>query len=190
MRDLVRQIVEEYKAPRLEGQDEGYVLFHGQEPDTRLPVWIKILPRLIGQDPQIATRFRALAQAIRQLNHPNIAAIRQVGEKAGLPYIVTCAIEKAQPLAAKLDQPWAVDVAAGVVMQVGQALEHAYNKGIAHGSLSPQNIVIQDDGRVKVTDFGLSELLDLVGTRLSQAASPYLAPERTAGEKPSALADV
>jgi serine/threonine protein kinase len=190
MRDLVRQIVDEYKSLKLEGQDEGYVLFVGQEPDTRLSVRIQILPRLLGEDPQIATRFRGLAQAIRQLNHPNIASIREVGEKAGLPYIVTRTIEKAQPLAAKLDQPWAVDAAADLVMQTGQAMEHAYNKGVVHGSLSPEKVVVQDSGHVKVTDFGLSELLDLVGVQAKQTASPYLAPERAAGEQATAPADV
>lgn len=190
MRDLVRQIVDEYKSLELEGQEEGYVLFVGQEPDTRLSVRIQILPRLLGDDPQIATRFRGLAQAIRQLNHPNIATIREVGEKAGLPYVVTRTVEKAQPLAAKLDQPWAVDAAADLVMQTGQAMEHAYKKGVVHGSLSPENVVVQDSGQVKVTDFGLSELLDLVGVQARQAVSPYLAPERTAGERASAPADV
>jgi hypothetical protein len=190
MRDLVRQIVDGYKSLELEGQDEGYVLFRGQEPDNRLPVWIKILPRLLGEDPQIATRFRGLAQAIRQLNHPNIATVREVGEKAGLPYVVTRAIEKAHPLAAKLEQPWAVDAAADLAMQVGQAMEHAYSKGVIHGSLSPEKVMVEEDGRVRVTDFGLSELLDLVGVQAKQTASPYLAPERAAGEKASAPADV
>ncbi len=190
MRDLIRQIVEGYKSVKLEGQDEGFILFYGQEPDTRLPVQVKIPPRLLGDDPQIAARFRGLAQAIRQLNHPNIASVQQVGEKAGLPYIVTRAIEKAQPLAARLDQPWAIDSAADVVMQVGHALEHAYNKGVLHGSLSPEKIVIQDDGRIRVTDFGMADLMDLVGAHVRKAVSPYLAPEQAAGEKPSAPADV
>lgn len=190
MRDLIRQVVSGYKSLKLEGQDEGYVVFSGQEPDTRQAVAIKVLPRLLGRDPQIAKRFAALARTIRQLNHPNIAAIRKVGEESGLPYIITRVIEKAQPLAARLDQPWAVDTAADVVMQVGQALEHAYNKGIVHGALTPDNIVVQDDGRVFVTDFGLSELLDLLGVQVQEAASPFLAPERMTGQKADARADV
>jgi hypothetical protein len=190
VRDLIRQIVEGYKALKLEGQNEGYVLFSGQDADTRQPVEIKILPRLLSQDPQIAARFRRVSQAIRQLNHPNIAPTRDVGEKAGLPYVVTRAIERAQPLADKLDQPWAVDAAADLVMQVGQALEYAYKKGIVHGSLGPQNIVIQDNGKVTVTDFGLAELLDLVGAQVRQTASPFMAPERLAGKPVDARADV
>ena len=190
MRNLIQQIVQGYKSAKLEGQEGGYLLYVGQDPDSKQAVSIKILPRFLGKDPQIAKRFQGLAQAIRQLNHPNIAAVRKIGEEAGLPYVVTRTIEKAQPLATKLDQPWAVDVAADVVMQVGQALEHAYNKGLVHGSLAPENVVVQNDGRVLVTDFGLSELRDLAGVRVKEAASPYLAPERAAGGAADAHADV
>lgn len=190
MRDLIRQVLHGYKSLNLEGQKEGYVQFSGQEPDTQQPVSIKILPRLLGQDAQIAARFEDLSRAIRQLNHPNITSVRKVGSEAGLPYIVTRALEKGHSLAEKLDQPWAVDVAADTVMQVGQALEHAFRKGVVHGDLTPDNIVLQDDGRIVVTDFGLGELMDLVGGAALQAASPYLAPERRAGTPADARADV
>ncbi len=190
MRDLIRQIVESYRSPKLEGQDEGVILFRGQEPDTQRDVWIRIPPRLLGEDPQIAARFRRLAQAIRQLNHPNITPVQTVGEKGGLPFIVTRVVEKAQSLADKLDQPWAVDSAADVVMQVGQALEHAYRKGMSHGSLSPQSILVQEDGRALVADMGVRDLLDLLGVQVKQAVTPYLAPERVTGKPVGAPADV
>jgi serine/threonine protein kinase len=190
MRDLIRQIVSGYKSLKLEGQDEGYVVFSGKDPDTRQAVSIKILPRLLGQDPQIARHFRGVAQTIRQLNHPNIASIRRVGEEAGLPYLITRTIEKGHSLAVKLDQPWAVDTAADVVMQVGQALEHAYNKGVVHGSLTPENVVVQDNGNVLVTDFGLGELAKLVGAPVKAGASPYLAPEVMAGAEADSRSDV
>lgn len=190
MRDLIRQVLQGYKSLKLEKQDGGYVLFTGQEPDTRQAVSIKILPRLLGADPQIAARFEGLARTIRQLNHPNIASIRKVGEEAGLPYVVTRALEKGHPLAMELDQPWAVDTAADIVMQVGQALDHAYRKGVVHGTLTPENIVLQDDGRVLVDDFGLGELMELVGAQAKQAGSPYVAPERVAGQAADARADV
>jgi serine/threonine protein kinase len=190
MRDMIRQIVSAYQSIRLEGQSDGYVLFVGKEPDSKQPVTIKVLPRILGKDPQIAARFRALSQTIRQLNHPNIAAIRDVGEKAGLPYLVTRAFERAKPLTDRLNQPWAVDEAADLTMQIGQALEYAYNKGLAHGSLSPDRVAVQPDGKVSVSDFGLAQLLDLVGVQLKQSASPYAAPERVAGQAPDPRSDV
>lgn len=190
MRDLIRQILKGYKSLKLEGQDLGYVLFSGQDPSTRQQVAIKIVPRLLGEDPKIADRFTDLARAIRQLNHPNIASIRKVGEESGLPYVVTKTLEKGHPLAADLDQPWAVDTAADVVTQVGQALEHAYRKGVVHGGLNPDTIVLQDDGRIQVTDFGMSELIELVGGETKKAATPYMAPERVAGGAADSRADV
>ncbi len=190
MRDLIRQILEGYKSLKLEGQEEGYVQFSGQEPDSRQAVSIKILPRLLGTDPKIAERFDDLARAIRQLNHPNIAPVRKAGEQAGLPYIISRALEQGHALAAKLDQPWAVDTAADVISQVGLALEHAYNKGVVHGGLTPDSIAIEDGGRVLVTDFGLDEMSELIGVGAKKAASPYLAPERMAGRAADARADV
>ncbi|NIV36570.1 MAG: protein kinase, partial [Anaerolineae bacterium] len=188
MRDLIRQILEGYKSLKLEGQEEGYVQFSGQDPDSRQPVSIKILPRLLGSDPQISERFDDLSRAVRHLNHPNIAAVRKAGEEAGLPYIITRTLEKGHSLAAKLDQPWAVDTAADVVSQVGMALEHAYNKGVVHGGLTPDNVVVQDDGRVLVTDFGLEEMMDLVGVEAKKGASPFVAPERVVGQSADARA--
>jgi serine/threonine protein kinase len=190
MRDLIRRVVDSYKSLKLVGEDQGFVFFQGQDPDTKQPVAIKILPQLLGKDPQISAGFRSLSQTIRQLNHPNIASVRKVGEESGLPYVVTRAIEKGQPLAQKLDQPWAVDAAADLVMQVGHALEHAYKKGIVHGSLSPENVAVQENGKVMVTDFGLTELQNLLGLQLKETTSPFLAPEQSAGQPADARADV
>jgi serine/threonine protein kinase len=190
MRDLMRQIVEGYRALQLEGQDQGYVVFSAQDPDSRESLSIKVLPRLLGDDPQIAHRFQALARAIRRLNHPNIVPVRKVGDESGLPYLVTRALEKVRPLTDRLDQPWAVDAAADLVMQVGAALEHAYQKGVIHGHLTPEDIALEGDGRVLVSNLGLGELLSLVGAQVEEVASPFVAPERVEGQHPQAPADV
>ncbi|MGD8903847.1 MAG: protein kinase [Anaerolineae bacterium] len=190
MRDLIRQILQGYKSLKLEAQEEGFVQFSGQEPDSSQSVSIKILPKLIGSDPQIAKRFNDLSRSIRYLNHPNIATVRKAGDEAGLPYIITRALEQGHSLAAKLDQPWAVDAAADIVSQVGLALEHAYNKGVVHGGLTPESISIQDNGRVLVADFGLDEMMQLVGAGAQKGASPYVAPERVLGRPADARADV
>lgn len=190
MRNIIRKVVEGYKSLKIEVQEDGYIQFSGLDPNSRQVVSIKVLPGQVLQDPQIAARFRALSQAIRQLNHPNIAAVHKIGQESGLPYLVTQGIEKAQPLAAKLDQSWAMDDTTDMVTQVAHALEHAYNKGVVHGSLSPENIMVHNNGRVTITDFGLNELQSLAGTQPRQGAQPYLAPEQVAGTLADARADV
>jgi serine/threonine protein kinase len=190
VRDLVRQIVEGYKSVKLVGQDEGYVVFTGLDPDTQQAVSIKVLPRLLGREPQAARKFEAFSRALRQLNHPNIVAVRQVGARAGMPYIVTAAAEKGGRLASALDREWAIEDAADLVMQAGRGLEHAYNKGVVHGDLTPESIVLEDKGRVMVTDFGLRELMEMVGARAQDEDSPYIAPERAAGKPASPRSDV
>jgi hypothetical protein len=190
VRKLVRQIIGGYKSLKLEAEEEGLVLYIGQDPGTRQAVSIKILPEALGADPQVAARFQSLARSIRQLNHPNILSVRKVGEESGLPYLVTLALEKGHSLAARLDQHWAVDAAADVVAQVGQALEHAYNKGVVHGSLTPEKVTVQEDGRVIVSDMGVAEIQNLLGTELRDAASPYLPPERASGVSIEPEADV
>ena len=190
MRDLVRQIVEGYRSVKLQGQEEGYVVFSGQEPDTNQAVSIKVLPRLLAREPEAARRFEALSRALRQLNHPNIVSVRQVGARAGMPFVVTRAVDKGQNLATTLDRPWSVDAAADLVMQAGKALEHAFNKGVVHGTLTPKSIVVEDKGRVLVGDFGLSELMEMVGARVQGESSPFVAPERAAGKAATPRTDV
>lgn len=190
MRDLINQIAQSYRSAKVEAQDAVSLLVRAQEPETKRTVWIQIMRGVLGNDPKIAMRFRTLAAAIRQLNHPNISAIREVGEKGGLPYVVVRALEKAQPLAARLDQPWAVDAAADVVMQTGSALEHAYKKGVLHGNLSPNSLWLEEDGQVQVVGLGVRQILELLQMKLQQADSPYVAPERRGGGPADPRADV
>jgi hypothetical protein len=190
MRDLINQIAQSYRSARVAAQDPALIEVSAQEADSKKPVVIQILRSLLPQDPQIAARFRALAQGIRQLNHPNIAAIRDVGEKGGLPYVVVRALEKAQPLATRLGQPWAVDAAADVAMQAGEALEHAYKKGVLHGNLTPDSLWVEENGHVQVTGLGIRQILDLLQVKAQQAKPGYAAPERLAGKLADARTDI
>jgi serine/threonine protein kinase len=190
MRELVRRVISEFKSVQLQGQNEGYVLFSGREPDTREKVSIKILPRVLESDPGAERAFESTARAIRQLNHPNLVPVRKVGHESGLPYLVTRAIESGQLLTDRLQKGWTVDEAADAVIQIGHALEHAHNKGLVHGALTPEDVIVQPDGRVLVADVGMADLRRLVGATVKQAASPFVAPEVQQGVRGDARADV
>jgi hypothetical protein len=189
-RTLIRQIVSGYENVRLREQEaDGSVVIEARESQSRLPVLIRIFPMLLDSDPEIADKFRRLAQAIRQLNHPTIVR-GQLGEESGLPYAVSEALQKLHPLAQRLDQPWAVDTVADLAESVGHALEHAYRRGVVHGELNPDNILLDEEGQVHVSELGLAQLGELMGSSLRDSMSPYLAPERVAGQPANPASDV
>src|SRR5262245_38515639 len=120
--------------------------------DTKLnrDVAIKVLPDSFAEDPDRLARFTREAQVLASLNHPNIAAIYGVEERALVMELVE-GRTLAGPLSAEEAMP--------VVEQLIDALEYAHERGIVHRDLKPDNIKITPDGRVKVLDFGLAKAM-------------------------------
>src|ERR1041385_5691758 len=120
--------------------------------DTRLgrDVAIKILPDAFAHDPDRMARFSREAQVLASLNHPNIAAVYGVEERALVMELVD-----GEELSGPLPLATALDYA----LQIVGALESAHEKGIIHRDLKPANIKITSDGRVKLLDFGLAKAL-------------------------------
>src|SRR5690348_15768742 len=115
--------------------------------DTKLSrdVAIKVLPDTFAADPDRLARFTREAQVLASLNHPNIAAIYGVEERA----IVMELVE-----GPTLTGPMPVEDALPLIHQLIDALEYAHEKGIVHRDLKPANIKITPEGRLKVLDFG------------------------------------
>src|SRR6476646_5705862 len=115
--------------------------------DTKLgrEVAIKVLPEAFAQDPDRMARFAREAQVLAALNHPNIAAIYGVEERALVMELVE---------GSTLTSPMPLEEALPVARQIAEALEYAHEKGIIHRDLKPANIKVTPEGRVKVLDFG------------------------------------
>jgi serine/threonine-protein kinase len=118
--------------------------------DTKLgrDVALKILPDAFASDSDRVARFRREAQVLASLNHPNIAAIYGVEERA----LVMELVEGASPKG-----PMPFEDAWKIALQIASALKYAHNKGIVHRDLKPDNIKITADGLVKLLDFGLAK---------------------------------
>src|SRR6516164_872837 len=118
--------------------------------DTTLnrDVAIKILPEVFSQDPDRMARFTREAQVLAQLNHPNIAAIYGVEERALVMELV-----EGETLPTGLPPKTALNYA----RQIAEALEYAHERGIIHRDLKPANIKVTGEGRTKVLDFGLAK---------------------------------
>jgi serine/threonine protein kinase len=140
--------------------------------DTKLKreVAIKVLPETFARDPERMARFQREAEVLASLNHPNIAAIYGVEERA----LVMELVEGSSPKG-----PLSFDEAWKIASQIASALEYAHDKGIMHRDLKPANIMVTPEGLVKLLDFGLAKAF--TNQRESASASAENSPTLTLG---------
>jgi eukaryotic-like serine/threonine-protein kinase len=150
-------------------------------------VAIKVLRMEYAHDDEFIERFRREAQSTIHLSHPNIVNIFDVGEEVDEDiYYIVMEYVKGMTLKQYIQMygPLPVDEAIDVMTQVTGAISHAHANGIIHRDIKPQNILIDNNGKVKVTDFGIA--MALSGTSVTQTNSVlgsvhYLSPEQARG---------
>src|ERR1700738_4500194 len=123
--------------------------------DTKLErdVAIKVLPQALAQDPERLARFEREAKVLAALNHPNIAQIYGLEERALIMELV-----EGPTLADRIVKgAILIDEALAIARQIAEALEAAHEKGIIHRDLKPANVKLTPEGKVKVLDFGLAK---------------------------------
>jgi len=151
--------------------------------DTRLgrEVAIKVLPEAVATDSERLARFEREAKVLASLNHPNIAAIYEVGAQDTVHFLVMEQVE-GSTLADRLRAgPIGLDETLKVALQLAAALEAAHQRGVVHRDLKPANIMLTAEGQSKVLDFGLAKILepaDESGTAQS-SQMPTAADDRT-----------
>ncbi len=164
--------------------------------DERLnrKVAVKLLREELADDPRFVERFRREARSVAGLSHPNIAAVYDYGEDGDRRYIVmelVAGLDLARVLReeAPLDPQRAADIAA----QACDALAHAHSAGVIHRDVKPGNIIVGDNGRVKVTDFGIARAAGqstLTATGSVIGTAQYLSPEQASGDVVGARSDL
>jgi beta-lactam-binding protein with PASTA domain/predicted Ser/Thr protein kinase len=145
---------------------------------------IKILNERHASDEQFVERFRREAKNAAGLSHPNIVQIYDRGEAEGTYYIAMEYLEGRTLKEAAGRQPLPIREAIGYVREILAALRFAHRKGIVHRDIKPHNALIDDDGRVKVTDFGIARAG--AASQMTEAGSiigtaQYLSPEQAKG---------
>ena len=157
-------------------------------------VALKILHDQYGEDEEYVERFRREARAVAQLSHPNIVTVIDRGEENGKQFIVFELVD-GENLKELVDRggPLPVRRVLELGLEVGRALAFAHAQGLVHRDVKPQNVLLNDEGRAKVTDFGIVRSLDAVGhteTGTVLGTSHYIAPEQARGERVDAQTDV
>jgi serine/threonine-protein kinase len=138
-------------------------------------VAIKLLPAAFASDPDRLSRFRREAQLLASLNHPNIAHIYGLEETGDTRCIVMELID-GETLQARINKgPIPVDEALAIAKQIADALETAHERGVVHRDLKPGNVMLTNEGAVKVLDFGLAKAYCSDSSSPSTSNSPTMA---------------
>jgi serine/threonine-protein kinase len=164
--------------------------------DLRLDrvVALKFLPAELARDPSARRRFLREAQAVAQLDHPNVATIYETGESEGGRAFLALAFYEGETLQQKLEPgPLPLPEALGIARQIARGLAAAHRREIVHRDIKPANIIVLPDGTVKLLDFGLAKLAGattLTHLGSSPGTPAYKSPEQTRGEKVDPRSDL
>jgi serine/threonine-protein kinase len=183
-----------YELEELVGSGGMATVYRAHDRLLERPVAMKILHEQFAQDPDALERFGREARAVAQLAHPNIVTVIDRGEDAGRPYIVFEYIsgENLKQLVAR-QGPLPVTNVIEIGIQVARALEAAHERGVVHRDVKSQNVLLADEGRPKVTDFGIARVRNTEGMTLTgtiMGTSDYIPPEQARGETAGEAGDV
>src|SRR5437870_1568058 len=157
-------------------------------------VALKVMVSQIADDPELIQRFAREAKAVAKMTHPNVVTVFDLGTHTdGSPYIAM-ELLKGQDLqkAMRTPPPMTNDRKVAVIVQVLAGLAHAHQAGIVHRDIKPANIFINQDGTVKIMDFGVARLTtaSMTGTGNIVGTADYMSPEQVKGAKVDGRSDI
>jgi eukaryotic-like serine/threonine-protein kinase len=154
---------------------------------------VKVLHHHFAEDHEFVERFRREASSAAGLSHPNIVGIFDRGEWDGTYYIAMEYVPGRSLKALVREQgPLEPVVAIDIVTQILQAAKFAHAKGVIHRDLKPHNVILDEEGRARVTDFGIAQAgaSDMTLTGSIMGTAQYLSPEQAQGHAVSAASDL
>ena len=157
-------------------------------------VAIKLMHRDIAADSDQLERFRREARAVAQLSHPHIVGVIDAGEEDGRPYIVFEYVE-GETLKDRIRRlgRLPVDEAIAYAIEIARALGAAHGRGIVHRDVKPQNVLVDEEGSAKVTDFGIARSMDDSGLTADGrvlGTTDYVSPEQALGHDVNGQSDI
>ncbi len=172
------------------------VVFAARDLSLDRDVALKVLPQQLSDDPQLLRRFQREARAVAALSHPNIVTVFAVG-KVGDVHFIAMELVQGRPLQEIIEEAGSLPCREAflITLRIAQGLREAHNKGIVHRDLKPQNIMMSDEGRVKILDFGMAKVLHPHDTKLTMdgaiLGTPlYMSPEQCVGTEVDARSDI
>ena len=175
-------------------------VYWGYDLQLQRDVAVKVLPNHVARDPRYVARFRNEAQRVAALHHPNVVPIFHFGEERGLLYIVMPILKES--LRDRMTRDGALDPVEAIFLtvEVALALDAAHSQGLVHRDVKPENILLNDEGRPLLTDFGIAREVEvlrdatasrtLATTGMPVGTPAYMAPELLRGAPADHRVDV
>jgi TolB-like protein/Flp pilus assembly protein TadD/predicted Ser/Thr protein kinase len=188
-----RLVAGRYKLLSVAGTGGMGVVFKAEDTKLRRTVALKFLPGEIGLDPEAKKRFLREAQAAAILDHPNICPVYEVDEAEGEMFLTMAFIEGRSLKDRITEGPLPLIEVLNIAVQVCEGLKTAHEKGVVHRDIKPANIMLNPEGQVRITDFGLASVeggVDLTRPQTVLGTPAYMSPEQIRGEKTDGRTDV
>jgi tRNA A-37 threonylcarbamoyl transferase component Bud32 len=187
-------IANRYRPEAVIGEGGVAVVYRGTDLTLDRRVAIKVLRPELAEQPEVVSRFRREAHAAAKLNHGNIVQVYDTGVDEGRYYIVMEYLPEPNLKQIMMEYaPLPVHKVVEIGIQCCQGLAYAHNAGIVHRDVKPHNILFTDDGRVKLSDFGIAAAAGawgLTGEGKVLGSAHYISPEQAQGAPAGPLSDV
>src|SRR5581483_4250621 len=176
------------------GQGGMSTVYRALDETLQRRVAVKLMNREVVSDSAQLERFRREARAVAQLNHPHIVGVIDAGEDEGRPYIVFEYVE-GETLKERIRRGGRLPIpeAVAYAIEIARALGAAHARHIVHRDVKPQNVLIDEEGSCKVTDFGIARTLDEEGLTADGrvlGTTDYVSPEQALGQPVTGQSDL
>jgi eukaryotic-like serine/threonine-protein kinase len=185
---------ERYRLDAMVGTGGMSTVYRAFDTVLERQVAIKLMHREIAEDSDQLERFRREARAVAQLNHAHVVGVIDAGEDERTPYIVFEYVE-GETLKERIRRcgRLAIPEAVAYAIEIARALGAAHARGIVHRDVKPQNVLIDEEGTAKVTDFGIARTLDQEGLTADGrvlGTTDYVSPEQALGHAVTGQSDL
>src|SRR5215207_7571396 len=190
------QMLGNYRIISQVGQGGMATVYKAYQPSMDHHVAVKVLPSQLAESKEFVARFQQEARTIARLEHPHILPVFDYGESDGTAYFVMRYLE-AGTLKDRMvaGRPLPLDEIDRIFTQLTDALSYAHSHGVIHRDLKPANALVDSDGNLFLTDFGIAKILEEASPRLTQTDAimgtpAYISPEQAQGQPVDQRSDI
>ena len=185
-------VAERYRIVALLGRGGMGEVYRAEDLKLSQVLAIKFLPEALSKDASALARFHSEVRIARQVSHPNVCRVFDIGDADGVPFLTMEYID-GEDLSSlvrrigRLPQDKAVEVS----RQIAAGLAAAHERGVIHRDLKPSNVMLDGTGKARVTDFGLAGIAaNIPGADVRAGTPAYMAPEQLAGQEVTSKSDI